>query len=85
MNYYQQTLDIDREIGSKSGMAGALGNMANVLESLSDLSNARKKNEEGLALPREVGDQRRHSGKHSLEPWKCPGRDGRPGAGATAD
>ena len=31
MNYYQQTLDIDREM-IESGMAGALGNMANVLE-----------------------------------------------------
>ena len=49
MSYYQQTLAIDREIGSKGGIAGCLGNMANILDAMGDLSGARKMQEQSLA------------------------------------
>jgi len=57
-SHYEQTLAIAQEIGAKNTAAGALGNIANVLDNLGLLEEARKKKEEGLQAFREVGNKR---------------------------
>ena len=51
-------LAIAREIEAKNTAAGALGNIANVLDDMGQLEEARKKQQEGLQAFREVGNKR---------------------------
>ena len=57
MAYYEESLAISREIGSKVQMANTTGNMANLLSPRGDLARARTLYEEALAISREIGDK----------------------------
>jgi tetratricopeptide (TPR) repeat protein len=56
--YYEQTIAAYREIDDKSGLAGGLGNLANVLDSMGNLPESLKMQQAGLTAFREIGDQR---------------------------
>jgi len=56
--YYEQAIAAYREIDDKSGLAGGLGNLANVFDGMGNLPEALKMQQAGLAAFREIGDQR---------------------------
>lgn len=57
--YYEETLRIDREVGARGGPIGSdLGNLANVMIGLGDLTEATRLQEQSLAAFREVGNRR---------------------------
>jgi tetratricopeptide (TPR) repeat protein len=55
---HEESLGVYRELGWKSGIASALGNLANVAVEMGDYKVARRNLEEALALYREIGAQR---------------------------
>jgi predicted ATPase/DNA-binding SARP family transcriptional activator/Tfp pilus assembly protein PilF len=55
--YHEQSLSIYREIGDRSGIANALGNLGDVVYSQGDYVSARTYYEEGLSIYQEIGDR----------------------------
>lgn len=55
--YHQESLEIHREHGNKTGIAASLNNLGAVAYQLGDYAEARSKYEESLAIKREQGDK----------------------------
>jgi tetratricopeptide (TPR) repeat protein len=64
IEFHQQSLAIDREIGDRHGEAVSLGNLGIVYESLGKYQRAREFHQQSLAIDREIGS--RHGEAHSL-------------------
>jgi tetratricopeptide (TPR) repeat protein len=56
LNLYQQSLEIQREIGDRSGEANSLMNLGNVYDSLGQYQKALNFHQQSLAIQREIGD-----------------------------
>jgi tetratricopeptide (TPR) repeat protein len=56
-DYYEQALQITREIGNRSGEGLVLGNLGLVVEALGDFVTARVNMEQALRIAREVGNR----------------------------
>jgi tetratricopeptide (TPR) repeat protein len=56
--YYEQSLEIDRQIDNRRSIASDLGSLANVLEGMGDLPAATRMQEQALQAFRDVGDLR---------------------------
>ena len=54
---HEEGLAIRRELGDRSGIAGALGNLGNVAVNQGDYPTAKALHEESLAIRRELGDR----------------------------
>jgi hypothetical protein len=63
--YLEETLAIDRELGSPDGIADSLGNLAGLIAPSGDLARAAALDAEALELRRDIGD--RISIAYSLE------------------
>ncbi|MBS1517822.1 MAG: tetratricopeptide repeat protein [Bacteroidetes bacterium] len=56
--YYEEILNIRKESGDKSGIAGSIHNLGNVSLSQGDYEQAKKYYEESLAIYKEIGDKK---------------------------
>ena len=56
LNFYQQSLAIEREIGDRNGEAGSLNNLGNVYRLLGQCQEALNFYQQSLAIKREIGD-----------------------------
>ena len=57
IDFYQQSLAIDREIGDRNGEAKSLGNLGTAYDSLGDYPRAIDFQQQSLAITREIGDR----------------------------
>jgi len=55
MRYYEQSLELDKELGRKEGMASGYGNMGNVAQTRGDLDGALHYLEQSFAIEKELG------------------------------
>ena len=58
IEYYEQALDIAREIGDRRGEGADLGNLGNAYSDLGEARKAIEYYEQALAIAREIGDRR---------------------------
>jgi tetratricopeptide (TPR) repeat protein len=58
IDYYQQSLDLARELSDRSGQWKALNNLGNVYRSLGDYPKSIEYLEQTLSIAREIGDRR---------------------------
>ncbi|HFD38969.1 MAG TPA: tetratricopeptide repeat protein [Anaerolineae bacterium] len=66
IQYYEQALAIDREIGDRQGEGNWLGNLGEAYRNLGDARRAIQYYEQALAIRREIGDRRGEGGTLSL-------------------
>ena len=57
IEYYEQSLEISREIGNRLGEGASLGNLGNAYHSLGNYRKAIKYHEQSLNISRELGDR----------------------------
>jgi tetratricopeptide (TPR) repeat protein len=57
INFHQQSLEIQREIGDKCGEADSLGNLGNAYDSLGEYQRAIDFHQQSLEIQREIGDK----------------------------
>jgi tetratricopeptide (TPR) repeat protein len=57
INFHQQSLEIQREIGDKCGEADSLGNLGNAYDSLGEYQRAIDFYQQSLEIQREIGDK----------------------------
>jgi FOG: TPR repeat len=57
ISYHQQSLEIDREIGNRGGVAKSLGNLGNAYDSLGRYEEAISYHQQSLEIYREIGDR----------------------------
>lgn len=57
IEFYYQSLEIQREIGHRSGEASSLGGLGSVYNSLGEYQKAIKLYQQSLAIQREIGDR----------------------------
>jgi len=58
IDFYEQALAIDREIGDRRGEGNALGNLGNACAALGEPRKAIEHYEQALTIAREIGDRR---------------------------
>ena len=58
IQFYEQQLSIDREIGDRRGEGNALGNLGNAYADLGETGRAIQSYEQALLIDREIGDRR---------------------------
>ena len=68
IEYHEQSLEISREIGDRSGEGTSLGNLGLAYDSLGEYRKAIEYHEQYLEISREIGDR---LVKASLGNWDC--------------